>query len=757
MKNPIRYVIGIIAITTVTVLASPNYQFPVQLDYPGCIKPNDITQTSMDNSVTGLFDFYKGTYLTEAKNTSGGYYTDASGNGSGGKSASTISEAHGYGMIIFALMAGYDSDAQTIFDGYFKFYQDHPSMINPLCMSWTVDADESSNAQDGASDGDMDIAYSLLLAHYQWGSNGSINYLNEAINIINNGIKVSDMHQSTYRVSLGDWTQDGGDVNSTRSSDWMPDHMRAYEAATGDNFWRSASSKVYELISSLTENYASTTGLMPDFVKSETPAPDAKAGGTGEKNGADYSYNACRFPWRIATDYAHYGTADAKTALDNISSWLRTGTGGDIDDIYAGYELDGTKLVNYNELTFTAPFTAGLISNADNQEFLNSCWGAIKNERGSNEYDCALNLLSMLLVSGNWWAPAPSVYTNPSNLTLSNEQVGEGMGAQTLIGTIATDDGIAPYAYSLLQGQSDFEIRNDSLFSLRQYSATDDNPLNCQIRSTDGKGTVINKTFSIEVTDASLNMVQHLWWWVDIDTYGSSVDTGAALINETSIAATFTMGTSNEEQDEWVYGIMSCDSLTKDLGDSRFITIEYRSDNAFALTLQMGAVLDDAFHAAILPVTNGEWQSVTFNIDGSTFKQPSDWGDPVAFDPSDIQQFTFSTMFESESGMIDIRTVQIDEFSVDDIPVAVEAASPSLRSSIAIAGVRNQALSLSVPSAGKYTVSLYTVQGRLVQQVSQELTAGIANIPLSANLGTSALILRVEHAGASFTGKICTF
>ena len=35
----------------------------------------------------------------------------------------SVSEGHGYGMMLVAYMAGYDSEAQAIFDNLFRFYK----------------------------------------------------------------------------------------------------------------------------------------------------------------------------------------------------------------------------------------------------------------------------------------------------------------------------------------------------------------------------------------------------------------------------------------------------------------------------------------------------------------------------------------------------------------------------------------------------------------------------------------------------------
>ena len=48
----------------------------------------------------------------------------------------TVSEAHGYGMLIAVSMADYDPDARAIFDGMVRYYQAHPSEIGLHLMAW---------------------------------------------------------------------------------------------------------------------------------------------------------------------------------------------------------------------------------------------------------------------------------------------------------------------------------------------------------------------------------------------------------------------------------------------------------------------------------------------------------------------------------------------------------------------------------------------------------------------------------------------
>ncbi|KHF35574.1 Endoglucanase precursor [Paenibacillus sp. P1XP2] len=199
--------------------ASPNKPFPQHTTYTsGTIKPNNVSQSAMDSAVQSKWNSWKAAYLKPAG--TGKYYVKYDSNGD------TVSEAHGYGMLATVLMAGYDSNAQTYFDGLYKYYKEHPSDNNPYLMAWKQNSSfQNIEGADSATDGDMDIAYSLLLADKQWGSSGSINYLQAAKNIIN-AIMESDVNQTQWTLRLGDWATDSKYKDATRPSDFMLNHMK---------------------------------------------------------------------------------------------------------------------------------------------------------------------------------------------------------------------------------------------------------------------------------------------------------------------------------------------------------------------------------------------------------------------------------------------------------------------------------------------------------------------------------------------------
>jgi len=391
-----------------------NKPFPQGVNFPGCIKPTNVTQAQMNAAIQTFYNTYKSKYLKQCPDAADQYYMYAEGNPSSSTDA-TVSEQHGYAMITMVLMAGYDANAKTYYDGMYKLYSRFRSTTNNNFMSWVIKKKGSVmvGGEDSATDGDFDIAYSLILAHYQWGggpAGTSVTYLNEAKRIINafhgtHGV----VGATTYRTLLGD---DFSNQLNTRSSDWMIDHMTAYKNATGDAFWTNVENEVYNCIADLTGSGkpGASTGLVSDFAKNDPAVPDAAGGGTGEEDADKYSWNGCRYPWRIAMGYQHYGSTKAKAAVTKLLDWATgTPTSGDPKNFNGGYNLNGTKLASDpGELAFVGPITLAATVDAKYQAFLNKGWGELTTLSGSDSYNDAIGLLCMLSISGNWWVPGSS-------------------------------------------------------------------------------------------------------------------------------------------------------------------------------------------------------------------------------------------------------------------------------------------------------------------------------------------------------------
>lgn len=384
--------------------------FPYKTDQDG----NRPTGNSADlnRTVELFYDNWKDDFIVKSITFDNCYYISTGGGTNVKADTITVSEGHGYGMITVALMAGYDEDSKSIFDGMFNFFDIHRSVINSSLPSWQVRGEvgkyETDEVFPSATDGDFDIAYSLLLADKQWGSNGSINYLEEAKWIIE-GIWESDIRHDNHRILLGDWVK-GEEVdekyeNSTRPSDWMAAHFREFEKVSPNHEWNKVIDRIYNLSAAVRNK---KTGLLPDFVVGDTPTP-AEPNFLEKFSDGDYGANACRVPWRIGMDYIQFSDKNAKEFSDRLMNWLDESCISSIKNSCCGYKLDGTKL--YEDCNsgdprgmFASPFMVAA-SVSGHQEFLDSSWNFLSKYREEEGYySNSITMLCLIAVSGNWWS-----------------------------------------------------------------------------------------------------------------------------------------------------------------------------------------------------------------------------------------------------------------------------------------------------------------------------------------------------------------
>ena len=385
-----------------------HYPFPQHTVYKTHIRPGNYTQEQLDEQVRTFYDAWKNKYLINGCESNQYYVFFDEGN------TVTVSEAMGYGMMIVPLMAGYDPEARMIFNGLFRYYKAHPSHVTPYLMAWKqITGCIDAGGPDSATDGDIDIAFGLLLAHAQWGSQGTINYFQEALLIIHDIMgetaAAGDINQDYYSVKLGDWVDGGSYMTGTRTSDFIMDHFRAFACAVKDTSWNQVTDECYTLINTMQTDYSPETGLLPDFIVNidEEPAPAPPDYLEGDLDG-NYSYNACRDPWRIATDYLINGDERAREAVLKINRWLIESTGGSANNVYAGYYLDGTHAVGWSDIAFTAPFAVGAMLDTANQQWLNRLYTKILSANIANGgyYDNTLKMLALITLSGNYWVPS---------------------------------------------------------------------------------------------------------------------------------------------------------------------------------------------------------------------------------------------------------------------------------------------------------------------------------------------------------------
>jgi endo-1,4-beta-D-glucanase Y len=414
-------------------LPNPSRPFPQHNSYAqGTILPNHISQEEMDDSVTSFYKAWKKHYVLPSSRPGESYILFEGTRGTN----ICVSEGQGYGMVIVALMAGRDSAAQDTYDCLYRWYKSHPTTTSPHLMAWTQTKDGISLDGSAATDGDMDIAYSLLLADAQWGRHSNIPYRQEAFAMID-AIRHQEVNPQTYIVMEDNTSRPRSrDYFDMRSSDYMPDHLRAFRDATGDPFWDTVINNNYRVFRYLQNTYSPEVGLVPDFIKNirfsteQLTAAAARTGPLLERDSDDihifaqpvkpdylesrydgvYNFNACRVPWHIGADYLVSGDPRAAAFLSRINKWVQATTKGNPDNISAGYNLAGEDLPHryYEALCFICPFAVAAMSGPDNQEWLNKLWDYIQHFKlkDFDYYDNTIKMLDMIIMSGNYWTPA---------------------------------------------------------------------------------------------------------------------------------------------------------------------------------------------------------------------------------------------------------------------------------------------------------------------------------------------------------------
>lgn len=395
-----------------------------------CVQAKD-TGNLTDETIE-FYNYWKEKYIVNDKYTDSNQYyvwysnTPYSDNTTGVEV--TVSEAHGYGMLITAAMAEYDDSAKEIFDGMYLYYKAHPSEIGSNLMAWQQQDNGTqlidSNGANSATDGDLDIAYALLMADSVWGSDGNINYKQSAIDVIND-IMEYEVNKTDWILQLGDWAHWSKEgeayYTATRASDFIMQYMPVFAEVTGDDRWLKVYNSTYTIINDIVDEYK--TGILPDFIIKDNdtgkfvPSPPEFL---ESENDGNYYYNSCRTPWRISMDYLINGNEDAKKFADAITAFIVDSTKGDPSEIKAGYTLEGKNVEDYDDLCFTAPFMIAAAC-GDNTEWHDAVRETAVNYGEDVYFGDTIKMLCLIVDDGGWIVPESNSYTPDGDVNKDGE------------------------------------------------------------------------------------------------------------------------------------------------------------------------------------------------------------------------------------------------------------------------------------------------------------------------------------------------
>ncbi|MCL2101257.1 MAG: glycosyl hydrolase family 8 [Fibromonadales bacterium] len=290
----------------------------------------------------------------------------------------TVSEGIAYGMLMTVYFSDNATSYQSHFDKLWAYYQNW--LNGNGLMHWQINGFSDVAQSNAASDAEFDAALALVMAHYQFGSTSTKNYLDTAKALI------AKIRQ--YEIDPSNLHRPGDSWNSERNPSYVsPAAFEIFKEVESNQAakWQSVIDANYTL---LARNQHSTTGLFSDWCNDN-----------GVRTRQEYEYDAARTPWRLAWAYNWYGHSEAKTLLTNL--YTRFLNGKSANNIGGPINYSSGSMGNHRNSTFLGPFTNALSYSSEHQTTMNSYWAKLIGHSNESYYNHALQVLTGLLVSGN--------------------------------------------------------------------------------------------------------------------------------------------------------------------------------------------------------------------------------------------------------------------------------------------------------------------------------------------------------------------
>ncbi len=491
--------------------AGPTHPFPTHVAYKVGVMPS-ASQSARDTAVEHAYDAWKSTYLVHGC-ASNEYYVSTKGDGDATNNG-PVSEGQGYGMNIVPLMAGYDASAQTEFNGLWQLVKDHEDQYG--LMQWQLDGKTckyySSGTPDGATDGDLDIGYGLVLADAQWGG-----YTTDAktwLAAIYNHDVASDGHLKC---------EDDGPSTDTRPSDDMLDHLRAFAAYDTAHDWAKVVTRMQAITTEFTAAYSPSADLMSDFVvNANTTSPKPSPANYQEDQPDNIvGYNSIRVPWHMGTDALEYGSSVAAVSYgvaQKESACLKGLAGGDPAKVQPHVKLNcaNDNLSGDTQAEEAGDSVGPSAMAAGDQAWTDAIWGQLAtNPFGDGYYGETIKMLVYVVMAGDWWNPATaSAPTNDFSISDSpaSGSVTRGGTVNTTISTAVTSGSVQTVTLAASGAPA------GSTVTLSPTSVTAGASSTLTVATT---GTTTTGTFTITVTGTAASGTHTTTYAVTVNPAGS--------------------------------------------------------------------------------------------------------------------------------------------------------------------------------------------------------------------------------------------
>ncbi len=328
--------------------------------------------TEIDHDhVASWYEHWRGSYLPSCN---GGLMPTTENSGT------SKVESVGFAMMIAAYMA----DKDTV-DGLHTFYE---SKISECGLdAWQTSC---SGIQDSgsATDGDVDVAAGLVVAHWQWPDDGYDAKVLAILEPLEEMITECDDLLAVI-PGCGNWGTWGG-CNETNASYYSPAFFRYFAHLSGNDIWMQLADDTHTIRDRAAH---SNTGLVPDWQTT------TGANYSGSRN-RDYGFDAVRVAFKHALDFLFHGNEAAEAWCIRISNWANSVGVGSLKD---QYYLDGGNKGGYHNMVSVGSIAVCSLANDQSVADAFVAESArMKNEGWYNDY---LGVLFLLAMSGNMWAP----------------------------------------------------------------------------------------------------------------------------------------------------------------------------------------------------------------------------------------------------------------------------------------------------------------------------------------------------------------
>ncbi len=237
------------------------------------------------------------------------------------KRGCTVSEGIGYGMVLSVFAGDYEVlNALWTYNRGYRAYGGSTNLMPWKTGTYSYESFASTANSSSATDADLDIATSLILAYY---NTGSADYLNDALLIINDlwDEEVSPT-KLLYSGNTPTWKKETSAYNLSYFS---PVALKLFALVDPNHDWTGVLNTMYDFMMNI---QAAGTGVFPDWVDYTGKAINPN------NHSADKTYwmfhqESVRIPWRIAWDY--YWTQDPRAAqvLTTLNNFISAKAGGD--------------------------------------------------------------------------------------------------------------------------------------------------------------------------------------------------------------------------------------------------------------------------------------------------------------------------------------------------------------------------------------------------------------------------------------------